>query len=237
MTIPKHIYQSWYTKDLHPVIRNNIEKMKKLNPEYLHTIYTDCEIDTFVNEYFPGEIADCYNKLNIIVAKVDFWRYLILYKYGGIYLDIDSSIEIPLKNLISENDEAIITCEKNPGMFVQWALIFKKEHPILKKTIDIVVENIKSNKYPNDIMKMTGPGAFTEGINFIHMENFGIKVRHHLIHKKFDMTFHNISKTFSYRIFSIDYKDYLKWKFDNVEVIYRNRKHWSQEEKERKLLK
>ena len=42
-------------------------------------------MDKYVNDNFPGEIADCYNRIQIIVAKVDFWRYLILYKEGGIY--------------------------------------------------------------------------------------------------------------------------------------------------------
>jgi mannosyltransferase OCH1-like enzyme len=101
--IPKNIFQSWYTTILHPKIKKYIDTMKSLNPEYNHKIYTDSEIDSFVNEHFPGEISECYNKLNIIVAKVDFWRYLVLYKYGGIYLDMDSSIEKPLNELIYGN--------------------------------------------------------------------------------------------------------------------------------------
>ena len=88
-------------------------------------------MDNFVNDHFKGEIAECYNKLNIIVAKVDLWRYLILYKYGGVYLDMDSSIEKPLDELIQENDAAIITVEGNQNLYVQWALIFSKQHPIL----------------------------------------------------------------------------------------------------------
>lgn len=66
-------------------------------------------MDRFVNTHFTGIIADSYNRLNIIVAKVDFWRYLVLYKYGGVYLDMDSSIDVPLDTLINEEDEAIIT--------------------------------------------------------------------------------------------------------------------------------
>ena len=90
---------------------------------------------------------------------MDFWRYLALYKYGGVYLDMDSSIEKPLDDLIKPEDEAIITAEGNSGLYVQWALIFSKGHPILKKTIDLVVTNIKNNNHPNDIHKMTGPNV------------------------------------------------------------------------------
>ena len=116
--IPKNIFQSWYTLNLDPVVQQHINIMKLMNPDYTHKIYTDEEIDAFVNENFKGEIADCYNKLNIIVAKVDFWRYLVLYKYGGIYLDMDSSINKPLDELIKEDDNAIITAEGNPNLFL-----------------------------------------------------------------------------------------------------------------------
>ena len=37
-------------------------------------------------------ILKCYDSLNIGAAKADFWRYLILYKTGGIYIDVDSMI-------------------------------------------------------------------------------------------------------------------------------------------------
>ena len=233
--IPKNIYQSWYTTILNPLIETKIHNMKIMNPEYVHKIYTDDEIDEFVNEYFPGEISNCYNKLNIIVAKVDFWRYLILYKYGGIYLDMDSSIDKPLNNLINDDDEAIITAEKNSNVFVQWALIFNKEHPILKITIDLIVYNIQNNKYPNNIHKMTGPTVFSQALNIFHMKHYNRKVRHHLIHPNFDITFNN--KERSYRIYSIDYKNYFKFKYDGCDVLYINKKNWREEEKELQLLK
>tara|TARA_Y100000389_G_scaffold132446_1_gene129876 strand:+ start:1237 stop:1518 length:282 start_codon:yes stop_codon:yes gene_type:complete len=62
--IPKNIFQSWWTKELHPDIQNKIDNMLKKNPDYKHKIYTDDEIDLFVNTYYPGKIADAYNKLN-----------------------------------------------------------------------------------------------------------------------------------------------------------------------------
>ena len=84
--------------------------MKSFNPNWNHHIYDDDDIDKFVNENFPGIIADSYNRLNIIVAKVDFGD-ICSYKNGGVYLDIDSCINGSLDELIHENDR-IITCEK-----------------------------------------------------------------------------------------------------------------------------
>ena len=232
--IEKNIFQSWYTINLHPYIQSKIDKFKNLNLDYKYYLYTDDDMDSFVNEHYKGEIADCYNKLNIIVAKVDFWRYLILYKYGGIYLDMDSNIEKSLNDLINDNDDAIITAEGNPNMFVQWALIFSKQHPILKKTIELIVDNIKYNRYPNNIHKMTGPTVYSKAINEIHLNLFNKNIIHNEINKNTNILYQ--SNNIKYRIFGIDYNDFFLFKHNLTSLLYKNKKHWRQEEKEKKLL-
>lgn len=192
-------------------------------------------MDSFVNENYPGEIADCYNKLNIIVAKVDFWRYLVLYKYGGVYLDIDSSIDYPLRNLIRDNDEAIITAETNPELYVQWALIFSKNHPILKKAIELVVDNIKTRRYPHDVHKTTGPTVYSKAINEVHKELFGIELQYRFIQYDTDITF--IKNNISYRLFSFDYNRLFTCKHNAASYLYKNKIHWLDEQKEKSVIK
>jgi mannosyltransferase OCH1-like enzyme len=233
--IEKNLFQSWHTKDLHYYLQDKIERFKYMNPGYTYKLYTDDDMDNFVNENFPGEIAECYNRLNIIVAKVDFWRYLILYKYGGVYLDMDSSIEQPLATLIKDEDTAIITAEGNPNLYVQWALIFAKEHPVLKRTIELVVDNIKNNRYPNDIHKTTGPTVYTRAINEIHNELFNSIINHSEIKKNTDITYKK--DTISYRVYGIDYSGHFCFKHDLADFLYNGKKHWRIEEKEKNLLK
>ena len=42
--------------------------------------------------------------------------------------------------------------------------MFNKEHPILKNVIDLIVDNIEKNSYPNDILNMTGPQGHSREI-------------------------------------------------------------------------
>ncbi len=233
--IPKNVFQSWFTNQLHPLVQMKLNDMQSKNPEYNFYIYTDDEIDKFVNDHFPGKIANAYNKLNIIVAKVDFWRYLVLYKYGGIYLDMDSSIDKPLKDLIKDDDEAIITAEGHPPCYVQWALIFNKNHPILKQTIDFIVENINNNSFPNDIHKMTGPMVYTKGINSIHKQLFNLELDHSIYRNRGSDIFQK--NNIKYRIFGKDYEKFFTFKYRESSYLYINKKHWRQEQKQKKLLK
>ncbi len=233
--IPKVVYQTWSTRDFPPAIQEKRQQMMDLNPEYTFVLYTDEEMDAFVNETFPGEIADCYNRLNIIVAKADFWRYLILYKYGGIYLDIDSSIDRPLSELIQENTQAIISAEQNAFKFVQWALIFQQGHPILERTIQFVVENIQRNLFPNDICKMTGPVVYTKGILYTHFELFGEILDNRAWTPQTRQTFQK--DTISYDIFGIDYSPFFTFKYEECYMLYINKNHWHYEQAEKDLLK
>ena len=234
MKIPKHIYQSWHSKEVHPNVQKKvIDVMKANNPEYTHEIYTDNEIDKYVHDNYDGEIVECYDKIDIIVAKVDFWRYLILYKQGGIYLDIDSSINKPIKSFISENDEALITREGGDKFYAQWGLFFSKEHPILKKTIELVVDNIKNNRHPHDIHKMTGPTVFTRAINIV--ANGKDMISNCMFYGNKDGTYEVDGK--SYRIFGKDFNGNLSflhryWKDSRGKKV-----HWVNQQKKRPILK
>lgn len=232
--IPKNIFQSWISKDLHPEIQKKVDKMKSLNPEYTYQLYTDSEIDEFVNTFYPDKISECFNRLNIPVAKVDFWRYLVLYKYGGIYVDLDSSINISLSEFINENDTAIITAETNPNTFVQWALIFDKKHPILKKVIELVIENIQNNSYPNDVLKMTGPQVLSKAIMSIHHDLFGDNLNFNKIDCDTDVTFSKDS--ISYRIYGIDYNNKFTFKTVESKFLYVEKEPWRNELEKKELL-
>ena len=65
-----------------------------------HIIYTDEQMNDYMNSNADKEILDLYWKMNHIVAKADIWRYTILLERGGIYLDIDSKINRSLNDLI-----------------------------------------------------------------------------------------------------------------------------------------
>lgn len=225
--IPKNIFQSWITKDLHPEIQKKVDEIKSLNPNYNYQLYTDSEIDEFVNTFYPGKISECFNRLNIPVAKVDFWRYLVLYEYGGVYLDLDSSINISLDEFINQEDDAIITAETNPNTFVQWALIFNKKHPILKKVIELIVDNIQKNSYPNDILRMTGPQVYSRAIFEVHSSLFGERLNFEKINQNTDNTFYKNS--ISYRIYGIDYNQKFTFKFPESKYIYFEKEHWRDE--------
>ena len=211
--IPKVIYQVsiGLHHDAQPV-QYAVSLMRNLNPDYEYKLFTrESELDDFVHENYTGDIVECYDKLNILVAKTDFWRYLYLFKHGGVYLDMDSAIVQPLSRMIRDEDTAVVTKESILDLYVQWALVFDKGHPILERVINLIVDNIKRNAFPNDIHKMTGPTVFTQAI------------------RETDPT--------TFREFGRDYNDVFRFSYPGCHLLFQGVKKWTQLEREMPLLK
>lgn len=165
MAIPKVIIQTFKTGKLPWLTRYHIWKFRKRNPAYHYEFYDDERILNFFKSNFDDSVTDAYLKLGIGAAKADMFRYAVLFKRGGVYLDIDGTISGSLDELIKPDDFAVISKERNPGMFVQWALIFAPEHPILKRVLELVIDNINSNPYPYDVHRMTGPSVYSQAVS------------------------------------------------------------------------
>ena len=165
--------------------------------------------------------------LNIGAAKADLWRYAILYKNGGVYLDIDSEIYSNLDSLIENDDIAVISREGNPNKFVQWCLMFDKNHPILENTIKKCVYNIL-NRTTEDILKLTGPDVFSEAVKeFLSPLNIDI-------YNSDDSIINQKTKT---KIYSVDYKNYCNFKHANCNNLYKSKVDWRTEQKSISVFK
>ena len=58
-----------------------------LNPDWDHVMWFDEDIAVFIRRFFPRFIS-AFVTLNG-VQRSDFFRYLVVYRYGGVYADLD----------------------------------------------------------------------------------------------------------------------------------------------------
>lgn len=116
--------------------------------------------------------------------KADFFRYCILYKYGGIYLDIKSSIKVPnvFGNIIMPDDEGILDIKRidemyyrinwDYGSYEQWFLVYAPYHPYLKSMIHQIFYDINNRiefyhgkSFKEKVLRLTGPYAYVLAIH------------------------------------------------------------------------
>ena len=62
--------------------------MKKCNPNFYHYLYNDEKCREFIKDFYSEDVLKAYDAIIPAAIKIDLWRYCVLYKYGGIYLDV-----------------------------------------------------------------------------------------------------------------------------------------------------
>lgn len=218
MAIPKNIFQTFKTKKLPLIARWHIWNIKRQNPEYQYYLYDDHDVQEFFRTEFPEDYLKAYKRLTIGAAKADFFRYAILYRKGGVYLDVDSGISKPLRKLIRPDDVAVLSRERHVHFYCQWALIFDKEHPFLKKTLEMVLDNIQTHRFPHNVHSTTGPAVFSDAVNACIAEDPNIP----------------------YRLFDgIEYRGYLKFKYKLGKFFLYSKKseHWKRKQLTQDIIK
>lgn len=181
--IPKIVHHTFSSRDLLPELTENIAKLKLENPDWAFKFYDDHDQISFINQHFPN-LLSYYNAIDASygAAKADFFRYLLIYKFGGVYLDIKSSLSKPLNEIINDDTKFILAYwelasdsnhpeipDKN-GEFQQWHVISVAGHPYLKQVIDNICRNIEVyNPYLHGrgaitTLRVTGPIAYSLAI-------------------------------------------------------------------------
>lgn len=186
MNIPKliHITHTSF-KDVHPLFKKNIETIKKNHSDWKVNFYSDNDIIEFINKNYSKKIFESYTKINSLYgpARSDFFRYLLMFKIGGVYLDIKSTPTKNLNDIILPKDEYLLSYwgKSHPGWgnnpllngkraFQQWFIISVPNHPFLSLVISNVESNIKKYKIEthgvgkNGVLNVTGPVVYTKSI-------------------------------------------------------------------------
>ena len=97
--IPKVIYQTWKTQNIHKKINNLHKRMLKVNPEYQHIIYTDDQMLDFVKSNYDKDIFKYLRSDNEILEKYPLQKHskqrqLKAYKHKKFWHCIDTIRDI-----------------------------------------------------------------------------------------------------------------------------------------------
>src|SRR3954449_6938649 len=72
---------------------------RALHPNFEHVLFGNAEMEEFVREEFP-ECRAAMASFPQRIQKVDFFRYLAVYRLGGFYFDLDVLLSRPLSGLL-----------------------------------------------------------------------------------------------------------------------------------------
>ena len=190
-TIPPFIHQTFHSEPWPDEIRANIDKIKRLNPTWSHRFYDYEARRVFIKKHYGDRVLALYDSVNVEygAARADLFRYLLMYKEGGVYLDMKSSTDRSLSEVIRSDDVYLLSnWQHGPddpfkgwgqhsevtnlryGELQQWFIAAAPGHPFLKQVIERVLRNISVYMYSLHsygsyaVFRVTGPVAYSLAI-------------------------------------------------------------------------
>ncbi len=190
MNVPRIIHQTISNPSkLTSAMYSNINNMKSKNSNWEYRLYSGKDRLSYIERNFPNSIITLYRNIDerYGAARADLFRYLVIKKEGGVYLDIKSTFVKPLDEIIEPHDRFVtsnwpqsldgtdisdwgfhrnLTIKEFPNCF----LISDPEHPVVTTCLEKVLENIADYRPLRDgvgrlgVLNLTGPIPYTESI-------------------------------------------------------------------------
>ncbi|KAF3919655.1 hypothetical protein ABW20_dc0105163 [Dactylellina cionopaga] len=165
---PKKIWQIWKTISLPDEDSyDDCDSWQRLNPSHEYELLTDKAALQYVTENFNAsdpDIVYLYANLPQRILAADLLRYLVMFKSGGLYTDIDTHCELPIDQWLIEDIGASVISLSDVNIvigievdlldtaqypnhwlkangfiqriqFTQWTIYAKPGHEILRRTI------------------------------------------------------------------------------------------------------
>ena len=162
--VPLTIYQSWHSNQVATKMRDTVYRLLDANPEFDYYLYSDDACRRFIEMNYDEEVVSAFNTLKPGAYKSDLWRYCIMYKRGGVYIDIKYYSAVPLIDIIKKNP--VIFTRDRPhycanmkditGVYNAF-MVSPPNNKVFKKCIDEIVESCKLKLYRSNSLDITGP--------------------------------------------------------------------------------
>lgn len=161
-SVPLVIYHSWGTATVPSKMYEHVHELIEANPEFDYSFNTDEICRQFIVDYYEPEVVKAFDCLRPGAFKSDLWRYCVLYKKGGVYIDIKNKPVKKLIDVIENYNIPLFVQDAGEGSVWNGFMIAAPGEAIFKECIDTVVRNVKQKYYGITALHITGPGLLGE---------------------------------------------------------------------------
>lgn len=169
--IPCQVFQT-YKNVIPQNVKEGMLKLRKQNPEFRFYYYNDDEMKLFIKNNYGSRVLKAFNKVIPGSYKADLFRYCVLYKYGGVYLDIKLVMadDKKLINLVRDNFKEYHVIENTEytrlrskyfgGFVYQGLMICRAGNKFLRELISVVVDRCERSDPGTNPLDITGPNIY-----------------------------------------------------------------------------
>ncbi len=142
-----------------PTVLNGVANLARLNPGWTVEVSDDADVDGYLQDRIPEDdyarIADRH-----IVEKVDLWRLVKIYSEGGLYIDVDRSINVPLSSVIPRGVRCVLPTHLDIN-FSQDLMLSVPGNEIFEVAIDL---NLRRRRDGERNIYALGPDTYLDAV-------------------------------------------------------------------------
>jgi mannosyltransferase OCH1-like enzyme len=191
--VPKIIHQTWTDTNIPEHLKLMQKTVIDLHSDYEYKFWTDVDLEEFLLQNYPNTFLFYEKAFPYIIQKIDFIRLLLLYHFGGIYIDLDSVCIRNVDGILNYPSTLVSTKPHNAFSKKHYPMVLNNAFMASERGSDFIKQIlIRIIEYENPIdyieycylsvpyakvLKSAGPLCITDAYkayqnkSFIHIEN------------------------------------------------------------------
>ncbi|KAL4230267.1 hypothetical protein ACF0H5_010653 [Mactra antiquata] len=160
LRVEKIIHQTWKTGDIPQFYVQYMKTWVKNHPGWTYMFWTDESARKLIADKHP-ELLSMYDLYLEPIRRADAMRYVILYEYGGVYVDLDMESLRPLDEIVrkyscilaQEPYEHPIIDSNAEHLVINAFMACKSKHPLMK----LFMDSLPKFAHMWNVLDSTGP--------------------------------------------------------------------------------
>lgn len=133
------LHRMWKTRDVPKRWSEGVSSCRHYNPDWVYCHWTDIELRQLIAERQP-DLLDVYDQYPYPIQRADAARYVVLYHYAGVYLDLDIKCRREFDDVLGGNDDAggrsaavdVVLADAEPvGVVSDFLAVRRRQDPLM----------------------------------------------------------------------------------------------------------
>jgi mannosyltransferase OCH1-like enzyme len=168
--IPQILHQTSQSVALSEPTASYINSWRRLNPELKYQFFDDRACREFIGRVYPRYL-DAFDSFAFGIQRSDFFRYLAVYHFGGLYCDTDMECLRPfdtflkMKGIVFSIETRLTRqrqqelCYRHPFQIANCIFAAERNHPFLLDLIERIVAlaALRPLQTLDNVEDLTGP--------------------------------------------------------------------------------
>lgn len=175
--IPRHLFCFWHDPEhLPPSVQAALHFSQLRTPNYSWCLADDALIQKLLTQHYPAALQKLYQANQIPASRSDLARLILLYHYGGIYIDASMELQEDPHNLLIGTAQHFVAVQrddnprylKHPPLAHTVNSIFaaQRHHPALKMALYIAWANLASRHYNHRVWYASGAYCLNQALAY-----------------------------------------------------------------------